>query len=194
MSEPYNPRKMTCKEVQLEMIPMQLDGWVDDLDERLAFGAHILACPKCDKEYQETIQLVDIFKWYGKVGKELLRQKRAAENQTTAEEPEEAVKRRIPECTDYETPQPRRRLLRWLMPIPVCCLLIGVLCWWIWPKNDVTIAKVESDAEQVAKSPEPRPDNDLAKESSVGGLESSPNGGDGPLTAAVKKDLKDTDS
>ncbi len=195
MTEPYEVQEITCEEAQLQMTYM----WADDPettsdDDREIFGAHLSVCRKCYNEFQETIWLANLFKWYAKEGKQLLREPEPVMAPTTTEEPEEAVERRIPECKDYERPQPRRRLLRWLMPIPLCCLVIGVLCWWSWPRNNVTTAEVRSDSAQMAESPQPKIDNALAKESSVGGLESSPNGGDGPSIAAVDKDLKDTDS
>jgi hypothetical protein len=171
--------------------------------DRCDIEMHIWQCPKCAQRCDESKEFMTFLMHYYAFRKGLAFSQitlTLAKRPRTFQESLEEMKRRSPSyaeaCRRGEEKKKlqRSQRLRWAASVAACVLIGTAVCWWSWPRNNATIAKVEPDAPQLEKVSEPEPDSALAKESSVGGLESSPSGGDGPLTAAVKKDLKDTDS
>ena len=196
-------KRLSCRKTRSMIVLYLLSDPSLTAQDRCDIEMHIWQCPKCAQRCDESKEFMTFIMHYYAFKKgiafsqiTLTLTKRPRTFQESLEEMKRCSPSYAEACRRGEEKKKlqRSRRLRWAASV-AACLLIGTVFWRLgWPKNDVTIAKVGPDVPQVAKSPQPKPDSGLAKKSSVGGLESSPNGGDGPLTAAVKKDLKDTDS
>ena len=54
--------RMTCEEAQLLMVPMWAKMSGIDNNKKMAFNVHVIICPQCSKEYEETKKLMPLVK------------------------------------------------------------------------------------------------------------------------------------
>ena len=155
--------------------------------DRWNFEAHIWKCPKCACEYDEAKWVITMVLKYWKP-KDHSGPRRdpasLARRPMTEKEAWENFQRRVPDFAGCELPR-RFTRISWAASIAACLLIGTLLCWLSW--NTQTNQDSKSSVIAKVSSTEPA----LAQESSVGGLESSPNGGDGPPTAVAKEENED---
>ncbi len=137
---------MTCEEAQLLMVPMwaKMPGIANE--EKMAFNVHLIICPTCTKEYDETKELISLVKkhWGSvstetqqlleKAGYKVLEQKYISTNHSQPMTVEEGRKGLCRRCTDLaeNTNKSKKLGLFFHIGAVAACLVIGVLTWMIF--------------------------------------------------------------